>query len=726
MNCRGSRGNARPYSCPVTTDGHRAVARLILATVGAVVSVLTVYAGNQPGPLLTTLAGTSVSSVVVFAGLLAAGLWVLRTASASAWRWAVGIGVVLASAQLLGLLLRRILGGNRGGMSTLLAPANLPWFVVHWLGITWMVSCALAALIYLLDTRTLRWDPDSPDPNALAKGKGRPGSLARLMVALRSPDRGPRGKALLVVMGILVLSRIPYLAVYWPGIVAFDTFRSYAYARGISAWDTYDPFGHSLLIAVMQWLGTSLGWGDAGGVAIGAATVILASSAAFTFMLSRMAVWGLRSGIWVGALAWLALLPVFGYYSVQLVKDVPFSIAMVVFLSCIGELVFGRPETAKRLWPWVTLAIAGIFALLMRNNGIHTMALTLPLLLLPLRHFWKRILIVSAAIVAAYALYVGPGYSTLNVQPGPKEESYSVPLQQLGLVARRHGNELSAADREFMVRTFSGKPPEQFARSYVPWLADPMKLAARKAWGDQTTGEFLSGWVGIIAQYPVTAIGATLANTVGYWDPEGPSYDGINRWSANDVRTIHLDIPSGKPTTGIAGKIESSGIMPTKTYRAGLHDDGYRAIPVVGLAMSPGPICWVWLISALLVIRRRDWKALGVFVPAGVMLLTFLAGPVSGGQRYTLPLFMTLPLAIAAVALAARTGGEGLSPGRTAIEKPMDQSEPDGTRTIQLTDLRRRRPPVRTGSSVRRAGGLLGSSGGPTTQSVEPNASPNT
>jgi hypothetical protein len=626
--------------------------------------VLAVYAGNEPGPLLESLHGTSVSAVVVFVAFIAGGLWVLRTASASAWRWAAGIGVVLATAQLAGMLLRKF----HGGVDRLFAPDNLAWVAVHWLGIAWMVSCGLAALIRALDAHDLRSAPDTPSE----RGE-RPGMFVRLVASLRASDPARRRMGLLFVMGVLVLSRVPYLIVYWPGIVAFDTFRSYSHARGTVPWSTYDPVGHSLLIAVMQWLGTTLGWGDAGGVAIGSITVLLVSSAAFTFMLGRMAVWGVRSGIWAATLAWLVVLPVFGYYSVLLVKDVPFAIAMIVFLVCIGELSFGGPQTARKLWPWVAMTVAGIFVVTMRNNGIHVMALSLPLLLIPLRHQWKRILMVLAAIVVAYGIYVGPVYAMLNVQPGPKEESYSLPLQQLGLIARRHSADLSTADREFFTRTFAGMPPEELATHYVPWLADPMKLQARKAWADHSTTEFLAGWAGIAASYPVTAIGATLANTVGYWDPEGPSYDGLRRWSANDVRRIHLDIPSGKPTTGLAAKIESSGIMPTKTYRQGLHDDGYRAIPVLGLAMSPGPVCWLWLIAALLVLRRRDRTALAVFIPAGELLLSFLAGPVSGGQRYSLTLFMALPLAVAAVPLAKRPGGERPILGRTTVAEDPDR-----------------------------------------------------
>ena len=629
-------------------------------------SVLAVYAGNDPGPLLSSLSGTSVSAVIVFVAFVACGLWVLRTSSASAWQWAAGLGVVLATAQFAGMLLRKF----DGAVDRLLAPDNLLWVAVHWIGTAWMVSCGLAALIGALDTQDLRTVSDSPHERG-----GRLGLFGRLVASLRSSDDGRRRKCLLIVLGVLVLSRLPYLLVHWPGIVAFDTYRSFAYARGATYWESYEPVGHSLLIAVIQWSGTALGWGDIGGVAIGAITMLLASSAAFTFMLGRMAVWGLHPGIWAGTFAWVVLLPVFGYHSVQLVKDVPFSIAMVVFLTCVGELSFEGSKAAGKRWLWVTMTVAATFAFLMRNNGIHVMALSLPLLLIPLRHFWKRILVVLAALVVAYGIYVGPTNAILDVRPGPKAEPYSVPIQQLGLIARLHSADLSPADREFITRAFSGKPPEKLGKHYVPWLSDPMKLATRKAWADLTTREFLAGWARIAAKYPSTAMRATLANTVGYWDPEAPSYDGINRWTANS-RRIDLDIPSGEPTTGIAAKIESSGIMPTHTYGRGLHDDGYRSIPVLGLAMSPGPVCWFWLIAALLVLRRRDRTALAVFVPAGVLLLSFLAGPVSGGQRYSLALFMGLPLALAAVALARRHGGE--SRGHTRADEGVVQPELGG------------------------------------------------
>ncbi len=652
-----------PYSSPVTSVSARPRFIPIVAPVGAFVSVLAVYAGPVPGPLLTSLHGTSISAVVVFAAFTVCGLWVLRKSSASAWRWATGIGAIVASAQIAGMSLR-----TYDGLVQRLVE-NLAWVMVHWFGTAWMLTCALAALIGAIDSYGER---SSTEGSAEPAENSR--VFARLVDSLRCTDRPRRRRGWLTLMGIVVLSRIPYLIVYWPGIVAADTFRSLTYARGMMQWQSYEPVGESLFISVIQWLGNNLGWGDSGVVAIGAITLILASSAAITFMFVRMAIWGLPRTLWVATLAWILLLPIFGYYSLDLVKDVPFSIAMLVFLVCIGELSFGNADTVRKLWPWVTMAVAGVAVIGTRNNGIHVIALSLPLLIIPLRSLWKRILILLTVLVAAYGVYVGPVYAMLDVQPGPKEESYSVPLQQLGRIAKYRSTSLSAADRKYFTHIFAGMPPEELAKHYVPGLADPMKLQARKAWPEHSTIEFIAGWLRIAAKYPVTAIEATLANTVGYWDPEAPSYDGVVRWSANDWRGIHLDIPSGKPTTGIAGKIEASGIAPTHSYVVGTHDDGYRVIPIVGLAMSPGPVCWLWFIGGLLVARRRIPTALAVFVPAAVLLLTFLAGPISGGQRYSLTLFMALPLAVAAVVLSARRN--------TRVT-----SSPDAT-----TDVSRRKP----------------------------------
>ena len=607
----------------------------LASTVGAFLAVLTIYAEPAPGPFLSTLRGTEFSSLIVFIALAVGGWWVLRNSSVSTWAWAGGLGTLFASTQLAGMALH----SYDAVVGPLFTPDHLAWTIVHWLGTGWLAAGSLAALIWVLDSYTRRTRRGSAQSS---------GSLAAW---LRSPSRAHRRGAYAIVLGIIVVSRLPYVLIYWPGIVYFDTFRAYSYVRGIDPWDTYEPVGSTLYIAAMQGLGRVFGLGDAGRVALGTMILLVASAAVFTFLFARLASWGLPNRFLIAGLAWIALIPALGYYAVTLVKDVPFSIAMTVFMVCIAEISFGNPSTARKFWPWVTMAVAGGVAITMRNNAVFIVLPTIPVLLLLLRRHRRRILIVLAGLVVAVVLWFGPLFAVLHIRPGPPEETYSVPLQQLARIAKYHASSLSPADRGFITRTFAGMPPAELGRHYLPALADPMKLRARLAWHTHTTLEFLDGWAKIAGEYPLTAIDATLANTVGYWDAEAPPFDGIDRWSANDARTIHLDIPSGRPATGLAGQLESSGLLPTRGYD-GVHDDGYRLIPVLAQAMTPGTICWIWFIAGMLVVRRRRPSATAVFVPVGLLLLTLIAGPMSGSQRYTMSMVMALPLALAAVILS--------------------------------------------------------------------------
>lgn len=621
----------------------------IPAAVGAFLATFAVSAGETPARIATAVGGPSVSSLVVFAVMTAGGLWVLGRADAGMWRWAVPVGLILATADLMGIGLAHF--------DSLVHPLLVTyrvWAAVHWLGMAWMAILGVAALLIAADAHRDRAAAGS----SIALRPPHRWGIGRLHAAVSASDRRTRMRGALVLGGLFVVAELPYLIIYWPGIVLFDTYRSLAYARGISSWSTYEPVGHSILIAIMDWSGHAMHLGDAGTIAIGSIAQIVTGAAALSFMMTRIAVWGLGRRAWTALVAWLALLPMFGLFAVTVVKDPPFTSGMLVFLTCAGELAFG-PDRRRR-WVWVTLAASGMFAIVTRNNGVYALLLGVPLMILVLRPVWKRLLVLLGVLVAGYALYAGPVYWVLNVHPGPAEEAFSIPIQQLARIAKDDGAHLSASDRRVIAEVFDGASPTNLGKHYVPGLADPMKLQARKAWTKHTLSSFLVGWARVAAHHPATAIEATLANTLGYWSPTGTSYDGIITQSFNNVRTIHLQIPSGPAPAGSAAAIINTDFLPSHDYWVGLRDDGYLAIPLLGLAMSPGPLSWAWLLALVLVMRRRDVRALAVFVPTATLMLTVIAGPVSGGQRYSLVLFMALPLA-AASALLARRADRGVT-----------------------------------------------------------------
>jgi hypothetical protein len=606
------------------------------AAAGAFLATLALCAGTTPDPLLETLEGNSLLAIAAFAALYAGGWWVLGTVPRSTFAWAVPFAALYAIADLAGISLLR----DEADLA-LLRPSA--WGLVHLLGTAYVAALVVAVLLHAIDRRRQGDGPQPPAPS---------GPLSRVVAALREGSGRARWRAALLVFAVIVVARLPYFIVWWPGLIFFDTYRSLSYARQMMPWDTYEPVGHSLLITGWNALWDLFGWSDATAMAFAATLQVLSSSAALAFLLVRVAAWGLGHRMWGALLAWLALVPALSLSSVTVVKDIPFMSAFVVFTVCVAELALALRRGASPRWAWVALFLSGVAVAVLRNNGVYVVMLGLVLLLLPLRRRWKPLLAVFAGTVLMWVLYTGPLFAALGVGPGPKTEAWSVPLQQIARISLDHHETMSDEDRAFVNSIFTWWQVDDVGEHYIPQFADPIKLDARAKWDDLSTGEFLTGWSRLVAEYPGSAVTATLANTVGYWAPGAPAYDGLFRVSWNDVRGITLDIPSEEPTDGVRGFLERHELL----------GDGLRDIPVLGVVMSPGTVTWIWLFAVLVLLRKRAWVELAPFVPAGALMLTFLAGPVSGGMRYSLGLYATAPVVIAVALVAgdrSRRRGEG-------------------------------------------------------------------
>lgn len=657
--------------------------RTWLVAAGAVLGAVAVFL-RPPGSSLDdqTFGSVSITTTIVAAAFVVAGRWLVARVRARVWRPAALLGLLFALLAIVGDLL----GGQEPqplSDLTRLQAAALP---VRLLGLAWVFALVLAGVF----EAALRQRDAS-----VSDGTGRSGAF---LAALRS---GTSSRPVWALFALLVLVRVPALAVWFPGVVPFDTYRSYVQVRGVGEWSSYEPVGHTALVWVYQQVGGLLSLGDTGKVALAVVVQILAMAGACTFALVRMARWGVHRFVLWGALAWFALSPVFGLFSVIQVKDVPFALAALVFCVAVAEVTvhdaqvrqaYDTDEPAReraaggparrgrfaraaqlgpgRRWPWVVMALAGLATIVLRNNGIHVVVLTLVVLLVALRGLRRPLLAVLVACLAGYAVYTGPVFSALGIGESREVEMFSGPIQQVSRIALAHGDELSATDRQWIADNFDGMTPAELGDAYDDGVSDPPKEAALRSWDDHTTGEFLGGWARLVRQYPDTAVEATLAATVGYWYPDAPLRDVFYTWSRNDVRGLHLDIPYGPPEPGLRKELVDASLLSTDpddtrngmTTNPGFMGPAFRTIPVVGQVVSPGLVAWGWLTCAVgvwLLGRRRRWA---VMVPAGVLFLTLLASPVSGSVRYALLLFAALPLAVAMIATPVRPATSPVRP----------------------------------------------------------------
>ncbi|GGO62878.1 hypothetical protein GCM10010910_14080 [Microbacterium nanhaiense] len=615
----------------------------LIAAIGALLAALAWGAGREPRPIFEAFDGNSIVAVLGFVAVWAGGLWVLRAAGMSSrpvFGWAISVGVVFAIAELAGLSLLR----DEADLS-LLAPSA--WSGIHVVGTAYAAVLLVAAILILVD----RLGEDRAVSNTPRT------RLGRFVARLGGRTGRRRWAAIGITAGVVIVARLPVLFVWWPGLIFFDSYRSLSYARGIGPWEAYEPVGHSLIIAGWNGLWEFFGWSDQTALAFAATVQLLSSTAAFVFLLVRLAAWRVNPIVWAAALAWVSLHPVLALSSITIVKDIPFMSAFIVFAVAIAEAALRRRDERVPAWVWCTMAVAGIAVAVLRSNGVYVVILSLPLLFLPLRRHWKPMLGVASCCAIAIVAYLGPLQTALGVVPGPKTEMWSIPLQQIARIALDHHDEMSDEDREYVDSIFTSWDVDEVGDHYISEFSDPIKLDARDKWDDFTTAEFLSGWARLVGEYPMTAVTATLGNTVGYWAPGAPSYDGLVAESHNHVRTISLDIPDREdPRTGVQAYLHDNRLVGYFNTEESLN------IPVLGQAMSTGTVTWVWLLSLVVLIRARAWRLAGALVPAGVLMLTFLAGPVSGGMRYMLVFFALVPLVVGLAETSARRGNTAAAP----------------------------------------------------------------
>ena len=103
------------------------------------------------------------------------------------------------------------------------------------------------------------------------------------------------------------------------------------------------------------------------------------------------------------SLLFLALYPVNGMYSITMWKDIPFAVCMLIFVIMLYEIVSSKGnffDSKKNIFLFV---LSMISVILFRNNGIYVVVLTLPIILLAYRKYYKKIAGIFLFILCVYS-----------------------------------------------------------------------------------------------------------------------------------------------------------------------------------------------------------------------------------------------------------------------------------------------------------------------------------
>lgn len=446
---------------------------------------------------------------------------------------------------------------------------------------------------------------------------------------------------LTAVMGLLLLCWSPYLIAFFPGTVCWDLGEMVAQFFGQRPMDTWHPVFTTWLIGACVWLGRLVGSDN-----LGAALYTLLQTLALAYALSR-AMQFVRSrrvsrAAYAAALAFFALVPLWGGYAQFISKDTLYTAALLLFTLSVLRLLHGAPARREAL----CLLLWGLLTCLLRSNGLYVVLPTaLAVVLFAVRG--RDRLRVGAALAACVSCALLFGHALLPAL-GIRDETasglYSVCFQQSARVLRDHGDTVTPEEYAEIDRVLDA---ERLPALYEPWISDPVKFTFRQyGQGAQIEKEALARyrqtWLSMLKQYPLTYAEAFFAGNVSYYTFT-PKFEGetYNNQAGNRLvfETYSLgEDPRFLHTTQIAA------LEPLRRVLA-LFARGWRHIPLLSLLYACASYTWLLVGAGLSVVFQRRARLLVGFLPALLSLGVCMLSPVNDYFRYFLPIAaMAAPL----------------------------------------------------------------------------------
>jgi len=347
--------------------------------------------------------------------------------------------------------------------------------------------------------------------------------------------------------------------------------------------------------------------------------------AAFCFAYAITTLYQARIPTWciLTCFALYALSPYNIALSVTMWKDVPFSMALFLFVTAFFRIF---RHCSVRSWiDYFLCFLAAILICLMRTNGMLVFALSL-LCFLPF--LWKhnrKLFMALAALFLLAVILCGPFLTACGVQGTDFVETLSLPLQQISRVIV-DGHALTPEEEALISRILD---IDEIPEVYQDWLADPIKHELREhdtAYMKAHLSDYARLWIKLGIKHPISYLCAWIDQTVGYWN------GGYSYYQYAEI--VH-DNPFGIQKT-----IHSGFLYSVKYELFGL----VKMHAMFQLFNSIGLHVWILLLCLILNLRNKRFLYT-LTVPSLLVIAGLLIGtPVAFEFRYAYPVFLSLPL----------------------------------------------------------------------------------
>lgn len=424
---------------------------------------------------------------------------------------------------------------------------------------------------------------------------------------------------------LIFISYLPYFLSLFPGTLSSDSIGELNRAiEGVITSD-HHPVFHILFIRLSYLIGNSLFHNLTAVVATYSVLQMLVLSLLFSYSITFLYKKNINLKLLFGILLFYMIIPIFGYYSVVMWKDVLFgAFALWLTIECYRMYEERNKISIKTC---IRLVIASLLTVFFRNNAIYMYFILIFFSLLFLKGNYKKLIVMFIIVIGTYYVVKGPIFNYFSIRKSVSAEYIAIPMQQIGRMAYKDviftNEERNTIDNLLDV--------DIMKEIYNPKAFDDIKFNENynSEYFDENKFSYLKLWVKLVSEYPTIAIESYSISTLGYWYP-----NIIDRAYENTI--IENDL-------GLKTKTQSSELI--QNYVSKMVDEN---IPIISLTWSIGTYLWVLIICLYIMYKRRGLKSIYSYIPVlGVWFTIMIATPVYNETRYIFCLFSTLPFLLA-------------------------------------------------------------------------------
>lgn len=458
--------------------------------------------------------------------------------------------------------------------------------------------------------------------------------------------------SILTIIIILLICWLPYIIITFPGACNPDTVDQIKQFYGMDTWtanrvilinpniylNNHHPVFHTMIMGFFIHIGYLLGSAQ-----LGFASFILCQAiglaATLAYLLHYMKKINIPEKIRFIFLLIFAFLPVFPYYALTAVKDVPFTICMILATIFILDYTIQPDKFMKKKKNIAILALSLLLMELFRNNGVYMAIILLPFILFVQKKYWKQVLLMVLLPIVIYMGYGKILLPSLGISDGSIREVLSIPFQQTARYVTNYDKEITKEEKEIIDKILVY---DTIKERYKPRSSDPIKHEFNKNASREDLKKYFEVWFKQLQKHPKTYIAATMNNYYGYFYP---NYRG----SLLDYYQLHSDI-------------EQIDIFTIKHFEklATLRKIGHRFnyilanLPLIGMFYSMGLYTWIIFTIIVILLIKKKYKYLVPFILILTNLLVNCAAPLNAHVRYSIPIIFTMPIVIATYLYAMR------------------------------------------------------------------------